>query len=87
MDKPKMITQFALERVEEPYRRVFFWADALIAENLRAYGNLGRVNGDYWSLNVDGRYNFNEVVAYLESLDTPLDAVWKDARTRRRTTT
>jgi hypothetical protein len=80
---PEHKAEFAVYLVLPDVRAVYFNASPDVAMALAPFGDLGDLfgNNDSWSLYVDARFDFTEVVAYLQSWQ-PESEVKHEARLR-----
>lgn len=76
MEKPKRMTDVAIDEIDAENRTIRLWIDrARIEPELSNFGNWWNESGDLWTLVVDGRLVFADVARYLDGLDTsPLKA-------------
>ena len=75
MNKPEMICEIAVAYQDASVRLIRFNATSDAAEDMRQFGDVARFLDckDTYMLHVDARYNFSEVLAYIEQYgkDTP----------------
>lgn len=64
-DKPKPKREVAIEVAIKVTRNIFFYASKDAIEDLRAFGDITEM-GNPLILHVDPRFNFDEVVKYIE---------------------
>ena len=70
MDKPSMKKHLVITARHRNQGIVYFYADEILAAQAADFGNLVKLvhKHDYWEFQIDARYDFDEVVAWLESL-------------------
>ena len=66
--RPVPQKEVAISFVLESYRTIYFYASTDAANDMWEFGNV-RPGGrrDFYQLVVDGRYEFSDVVAYIEN--------------------
>lgn len=70
MTSPVMKEEVNIESIIEDKRQLTFWADKEVMFHLKQYGILISAAGDKkWTIEIDGRYVFNEVIEYIESFN------------------
>jgi len=67
MNTPTMKRNLAVTHQDKPGRVIHFQASPELAEKLKPFGNVEKL-ADVYSMRVDARYDFDEVLAYVESL-------------------
>ena len=72
MEKPEKKRVVAIDYKAEPGYWVSFYANATVTDCAREFGSVEPAGGitDKWLLTVDKRYDFDEVVAWLESFNS-----------------
>lgn len=74
MEKPKRMTDVAIDEVDPDERSIKVWIDrSRIEPELDEFGTWWNQGGNLWTLTVDGRYIFSEVWRYIEALDTSVE--------------
>ena len=70
-EKPIMNCKVAISVAIEQTRYITFWTDANIADKFEQFGNVEQCENETtkYSLSVDGRFDFDEVVAYIGNFD------------------
>lgn len=72
--KPQPKRTIGIISAHERDWRITFHTDPGTAQNLTAYGRVLNMEGTEYLLIVDSRYDFEEVLAYLESLNKETEA-------------
>ena len=68
MKTPVMQSEIAIKHNMEGQGILYFYATPDAASDVRQFGELEQViHQDFYKLEVDARYNFLEVVAYIEA--------------------
>lgn len=82
--KPKMRSSLAVTRADVDTRYIEFSTDPETAQKIKDFGVLTRpYGGNIYHLIVDGRYSFNDVWEYIESLGEPFSDGKRDLFDRR----
>lgn len=69
-DKPLMRSPIAITNVLDKIKVIQLLATPEIIESIVEYGLLEHRHGDSYSLCVDARYDFDEVVQYIANMET-----------------
>ena len=69
MREPKMKRVVTVGDKSENGYFVYFWANETVANCAKEFGFLAHVQGSCYRLSVDRRYDFNEVIEWLESFN------------------
>ena len=68
MDKPKPKSEVAIHTAIEFTRSIFFFASKDAMDDFREFGHMSQdKEGGLICLSVDARYDFNEVLKYIEN--------------------
>ncbi len=66
MKKPQPKKEMSVRFSSKMVRHIRVWATTDAAQELVAFGNLTREGADQYYLIVDARYDFDEVLAYIQ---------------------
>lgn len=70
-NKPQMKRTIGISLVHQRDRTIIFYAPEWAAQAVSEFGGLDSFGVEKWRLIVDARYDFPEVVSYIENYDAP----------------
>lgn len=65
--KPQLKRELAIDIIHRSVNVIIFYASADAAEDFREFGHLQECGKERYSLIVDARYDFEEVLKYIEN--------------------
>jgi len=72
MDKPRMKSRLAIDAVFSDPSTINVYCDKVMAGELTQFGRVAdfpRARPNFYQISVDGRFDFNEVLAYIKDLE------------------
>lgn len=69
MEKPQMKRKVGISEVNPTNRIIDLWTDEETAKDFSSFGDLFEKGRNYYSLRVDARYEFHEVLIYIREVN------------------
>lgn len=76
-NEPQMKKELAVDKVLTITGIIVFYANSNISELLQRYGKVTKIWENRYSITVDKRYDFDEVIEYFENYNKDLDPAIK----------